>query len=336
MVKGPVQPGKARGKALVFRLAVLILLGLAAVTCVLWLVNPQPPRDGHWLAGALMGRLFLGAATVLLVSTALVLLCCRAMWQMGASLRKQRTAHGEGGAAIVEFALVLPIVLMLVLIMVQSTLLMAGNLCISYAAFCAARSAIVTVPLNLQGEPSNYVLDQSVKLNRIKAAAVWAVMPISCGNKAYPTGDFGVMGQGLSGFFGGYGKATPTWALGSLPQRLQYALDNTVVTLSPPAHLPKYRPYARDDWQIIPNLKTTAEDFVAEDLVVTVEHTLYLSVPYASRLFYSFGGVDARELDFGAGQYGVVVRSSCRLPNEGQQDWVDVEEFEDPNVSQGP
>ena len=62
-----------------------------------------------------------------------------------------------------------------------------------------------------------------------------------------------------------------------------------------------------------------------EDIHVTVQHTLYLLIPYAAAIFGSFpGGV---ELSFGQGEYGTVVNATCTLPNEGVQDYVDIEMF---------
>ena len=88
-------------------------------------------------------------------------------------------SRGQDGAAIVEFVMVLPILLMIVLVMVQSSLLMAGNLCVHYSAYCAARGAIVYVPFDSPPtEPPNAVLGSSIdsyKRMRIKQAAVWAL-----------------------------------------------------------------------------------------------------------------------------------------------------------------
>jgi hypothetical protein len=63
-----------------------------------------------------------------------------------------------------------------------------------------------------------------------------------------------------------------------------------------------------------------------EDLVVTVEHNFYLSIPYFGRIFSSLSGSDG---SFSDGRYGLMIRSRCRLPNEGVRDYVDVEDFGD-------
>ena len=48
-------------------------------------------------------------------------------------------------------------------------------------------------------------------------------------------------------------------------------------------------------------------------------------MPYARRLFAALD--DGVELDFGPGERGVRVEVSCRLPNEGVRDYVDVERY---------
>ena len=63
---------------------------------------------------------------------------------------------------------------------------------------------------------------------------------------------------------------------------------------------------------------------------VGVNHTLFLSVPYANWLFSSLDKTDGRTMDFGPGEYGMVIHATCHLTNEGAQDYVDVEPFADP------
>ena len=53
-----------------------------------------------------------------------------------------RALAAEGGTATLEFCMVIPIVLFLILLLVQSTLLMVGNQFVHYAAFAATRSAV--------------------------------------------------------------------------------------------------------------------------------------------------------------------------------------------------
>ena len=61
--------------------------------------------------------------------------------------RSQRRPSGPSqGTATIEFALVMPIMLFLILLLAQTTFVMAGNLFVHYAAFAATRSAIVYIP----------------------------------------------------------------------------------------------------------------------------------------------------------------------------------------------
>ena len=125
-------------------------------------------------AGVFLEGLALAVAVGVISAAGLAAICC-VLWRAGQ--RNRRTANGQSGVAMLEFAMVLPIGLILVLLMIQSSLLMVGNLCVNYAAYCAARSAIVTVPLDLSNsEPHNVVAfgGTTGKTERIRLAAVWA------------------------------------------------------------------------------------------------------------------------------------------------------------------
>jgi hypothetical protein len=223
---------------------------------------------------------------------------------------------------MVEFAMVLPIALMLVLIMAQSTMLMAGNLCVHYASYCAARTAIVAIPdgtrdvdLMVTPDPDghNRIRETyfsvraggSAKGERIWRAAVWGVLPVASSSPLMPEADAESLRAGMGRFFAGYGRDDPSWVVRYLGRKLQYAEDYTAVGLNPPADGDKYGE--------------------REDVTAVVEHTLYLSVPYANRIFAQFdGGVT---LTFGDGEYGTVIKASSTLTNEGVQDFVEEEPF---------
>lgn len=310
-------------------LASLLFLALAGGTMAY--LAPLGHCGESWAAQAMLSRSFLVNFAMTLGSAALLVPLGWVMWQAGAMHRRQpqsqpshqaapgqheppaRLSGDERGSAMVEFALVFPIVMLLVLLMAQSTLLMAGNLMVHYSAFCAARSAIVQVPRDVPNEPHNYVEepDRSNKLGHAKLAAVWAVMPVSCADDRYPTGDSGVLRAGLNRFFIAHGQQTPVWVDRSLPHRLQYAQDKTQI------------------WLDQPQAGAAQAYGEHEDIVANVDHTFYLSVPYMNRMFMLMSGSDGRDLEFAAGQYGVVIHAKCRLPNEGVRDWIDVEKFEE-------
>jgi len=283
--------------------AVAVLAGVAVVLVL------RAATQGGWLAAAVRSRLFVTCGAVLLGSAAAFWVAAGVLWQAGAQGRRQRRA--QDGTAMIEFALVLPIALTLVLLMVQSSLLMVGNLCVNYAAYCAARSAIVQVPRDLGDvEGPNIVLDDlqaSEKLQRIQSAAVWAVLPVSSSSEDVQEGDAGRLNGALSNFFSQYGVDEPGWVGPYLARKLAYAEQYTVTEISAP-----------DDGA------TYGE---REDIRANVRHTFYLSIPYASWVFRKFAGDEGVTLDFGSGQRGIIIEASCTLTNEGLQDYVDVEHF---------
>ena len=294
----------------------MLLLACAALVLAAWAVMTPgaEPGRGHWAAAALASPLSAACLAVLLAGTAALAMLGRAMWRIG----RGRRLGSQEGVALLEFAMVLPFALMIVLVMAQSSLLMGGNLCVHYASYCAARSAAVTVPAYFgDSEPANVVGDpaDSRKLARIRDAAAWAVMPISCAGPVCPASqaDLRTLRGGVTRFLGW----TPLWMDERIARRLQYSQEYydpgepyrcTEVELANPAEAPAYGAH--------------------EDLAVTVRHVFYLSVPYAGWLFRILDRTNGVEMPrFGPGQNGIVIRTSCRMVNEGEQEYIDVEHF---------
>ena len=288
--------------------ALVVAAVLAGAIGVVYLTG----GPGGWLLRAVTSRLFLLCAALLVVCGAIFSALAAVLWQAGRPYRGQ--PRGQDGVAIIEFACALPFMLMLSLIMAQTSLVMVGNVCVHYAAFCAARTATVTIPKDFgENEPRNHLkenTDASGKLHRMKMAAAWAVMPVSC-DSSQISGAGDSLPNGLSRFFSVQALEAPAWVDARLARKLSYALDHTELSILPPV-------VTEDDDDELYNEH--------ENLRVTVRHTLYLAVPYAAKLFASFpGGV---EMDLGgATEYGSVVTASCSLPNEGVQDYVDIEKF---------
>ena len=103
------------------------------------------PYDDGWLLRALTSPLAIRCGLVLWASAVLLVVLGSVMWRAGAAGRA-RPQRGQDGAVILEFAMCLPFMLMLVLLLVQSSMLMGGNICVHNAAYLAARSAIVQIP----------------------------------------------------------------------------------------------------------------------------------------------------------------------------------------------
>jgi hypothetical protein len=300
----------------------LVVLALAAAAYLASGSPGQADTSGGWLRAALHSRLFIVCLLVAVGCLAALVLLGGLMWRLGEARRRNRRA--QDGSVMVEFAMVLPIALMLSLVLAQAMLMMTGHICVHYASYCAARAAIVNVPDDLSPvEPPNYVYmdvdaagggagQASGKLQRIHVAAVWAVTPISSNSLDIPEGDSAALIGGISSLLGQYGRTVPNWVAGSLGRRLYYADAYTEVTLA----APKW-----DDEFYMPH----------EDLEVSVKHVYYLSVPFAGKMFSKLSGEDGVELDFAPGEWGVIMRSACRLTNEGVPDWVTIEEFPAPN-----
>jgi hypothetical protein len=245
------------------------------------------------------GFLAVGAVCVLLMASLTA-------WLIRNGLR--RRMHAQAGTAIIEFALILPIILFIGMVLIQSSLLMGGFISVNYASYAAARSAIVMVPANTLPEPRNMVQDTigigaSPKVNRVWVASLWPLLPTGDGGYA-ETGTGGeTLNDGLDALLGAYGRQLPNWARDRLQRKLAYVQDHTQVQLAPPINGDIYGEH--------------------EDIRVEVRHDLYMSIPYAGRFFAAIDS--SRGVSLGDGKYAVEVTVNSRLPNEGRQDYVDEE-----------
>lgn len=282
-------------------LPVAAIAGAAAVAMAGGLDLAAWGQGGKWLPPALSSPLSVACLVILLVCGAILFGLVAAMWRIGN--RPGRRQSPQGGTIMIEFALILPFAMFMVLLMVQTSLLMAGNLCVHYAAFCAARSAVTTIPLELE-DMRNEFTEDGAKHQRLKMAAWYAVMPVSSASEHLAQAQT-ELPTGLDEFFARNGASSPGWVQAHLARKWNYAEQNTTVRLDGPLNGIRY----------VRN----------EDLVVNVEHKFYLSVPYVRRLF-AYGN-DGVSLNFGSGEYATRIRSTCTLTNEGQQDYIDVESF---------
>lgn len=284
----------------------IVMLAVILALCIAWMLGSF---NTGWLGEALRSRISLLVGGISLFSLVLLYLLIGVIWKMGKPYRTERNNPNnkqDKGTAAIEFALVFPIALVVVLIMVQSSLLLAGNMAVHYAAYAAARAAIVWIPENVSyEEPKNVMSDSdgSVKMYHIRAAAIYAVMPVSAskpvGNGS-SEGDFAAIQQGIERFYQLYGMGVPGWVQTMLPGKFAYAWNHTSVWVDPPANGETYGDH--------------------ETIKVHVRHDLYLPVPYVNRIF---GDVLCSK----CGDYATRVDASCALTNQGVQDEIDVETF---------
>ncbi len=284
-----------------------LVAAVVAVVCVVWFIASL--SDG-WAGRCLRSRVSLFAGAIAMVCAVGLYILTGAAWCLGRAQRKNHTRPKEAGTAAIEFALLFPFALMIVLAMIQSMLLVAGNLAVHHAAYAAARSAVVWIPENLSyGEPRN-VLDSpgsSDKFRRIRSAAIYSVMPVSAGKTGLGGEDPGnaeVIKEGLERFWQLYGSSAPNWVQTMVEGKYRYAWNFTEVSLSAPAGGDAYSDH--------------------ETINVQVRHRLYLSVPYAGMVFSLAGG---EELPGASGHYAMIVNAACSLTNQGVEDEIDVEQF---------
>lgn len=296
---------------------------LAAIAALWW----RAAQGSTWWAAAIRSPLFVRYGLILLASTAALSAIGRAMVRLGR--RPGRSIdRDQAGVAVLEFVLLFPIAMAIILVMIQSAMLMTGNLLVHYGAFCAARSAVVWIPADLRewGEPPNVVEspNRSVKLGRIHQAGVLGVLPAGALSRRFghPAGA-GAMRRTLSGVYGHYGRNPAGWLDEPLAAKYGYVSDpeHTWVELSAPTYVIDH---ARDDAldgridQVFFDGSTVRPYGPGEPITVTLHHRLYLSVPYANRLF-------GEALAGHPGHYATEIAVSYTLMNQGRYDDVILE-----------
>jgi hypothetical protein len=223
-----------------------------------------------------MGRMILQACLPWLAWLAAAFLAGYLLVRLNRSrveLRRLRRLHGDqdGTAQSLSFVLTLPFFVMIMLFIVQVSQLMIGTIVVHYAAFAAARSAVVWIPARLAppeqencisahfedpeaeeqvrpildpldpdygpaaGGVTYVVAPGSPKYEKIASAAVLGCMPIS------PSRDLGLSAPRSGSLAaeiikGAYGSMAPGSAANAMiPARLEnklaYAMQNTTVEI---------------------------------------------------------------------------------------------------------
>jgi hypothetical protein len=188
------------------------------------------------------------------------------------------TADQESGASAVEFVLVLPALAMLLLMILQIALIVQAKFVVNYAAFCAARSAIVVIPATITiskpPEWRNHVgnPETSAKLEIIHRSAALPLTAISP----------------LPGFSGTTGLPilTDPESTAELVKLAPFdvgpeSMMAQVMLRAPYAYYPENTMV-----KIVDSQGDDAHHFLDHDWVtVKVSYRYYLAVPFAKRLF---------------------------------------------------
>ncbi len=264
-----------------------------------------------WWAFALDTPLAWRCALILLVVTPIVAWLWVRLVRLGWHARSSAGAarRRETGTATVEFALVFPVLLVLVLTLIQTTLVFTGNLFVHYAAFSATRSAIVELPRDAGAEDENQIAgQQSDKLEVVRRAAVMAMLPVSGPGRS----DRASLTPAVEELYALEGRDTPRWANTLLDRRFGYAEDHTEVTI----HRAGVENGETRFVAMSPGVGTGGEPLGPRDAVaVEVRHRLHLSVPFVSRIFS-----DGTHSVAGRSERYASIRARFILTNEGVVD----------------
>jgi hypothetical protein len=295
-----------------------------------------PPRAwaqqaaAGWTSGPATYRWFGGhIAHSIGLEVIAILLCMYILYRGSASLlRAMRGAlrcGGERGAVVLQFVLLLPLLLCVMLTTFQLALVVHAKFVVNYAAFCAVRSAIVIVPTAIVSRPTgkreranvvNFKDPDSPKLHIVRRAAALACVGISppwslktwidTGTPLNWTG-FAPLTT-MSAVFDTYTPKIDPGLEFMKRQSYAFSADNTKIKL-------QIEPYRQNPKNGPSYSLITAE----------VTYRYYLTVPFGNLL------LGKRYIDFGffnrfiPGTYYIAIRERYTLPSEDDPLWPNKE-----------
>jgi len=281
-------------------------------------------QSASWWALALGSDRFVFLAAVAGACVVALALVARVMLRLRGSVaaepagrsrwgRFRGRVDSERGVATLEFMLVFPFLMFLIMLLLQTMLVMVGQVYVHYAAFAATRAAIVQVPADYSsgrwfqrtGEPRNEIdlRRGSPKFDAVHRAAAYAVVPVS-GRDAGGFYDEGAYTAALDDYFAATGRESPNWVDRLAGPRLGYAADNTWVALMDAEvsnNAVSFSPMAG---------RVTIGP--RDPVTVRVRHHLNLSIPY-TRMIFADGTHQTQD---GDGAY-TAVEAQYTLTNEG-------------------
>lgn len=213
----------------------------------------------------------------------------------GALRRAGRRLAGDGGVTTVEFALVFPVVLTLILMLTQAMLLLAAQTVVHYAAYAGVRVAAVRLPEAFVAPESGLPLADDVEdrpvvfsiveggelYERIEDAVAAALAPV--GGEISASSEDQAAADAVAEFFARAEVEAPKWVQGVYPRRLAYARDATTFSL----YWVEQTDAGVWAWRLINDPDRASDPGLPVNAVVglTLRHQLNLSVPYASAIF---------------------------------------------------
>ena len=274
---------------------------------------------GSWWAAALtQGR---GPLCLAIIAAGVValLLAGRTLDRLSpAAPRGRRLAtalarlRSDDGTATVEFVLVFPVALVILLTLLQSVLVFSGNLFVNYAAYTAARAAIVHAPTGGIGGGGALIFEGPA-MAHVRHAAAMALVPVS-GREDASSSDANAFVAGLQDYYSFYEQQPPAWVSGIAGQRFAYAVEHTSVH---PYRVSVLRSGGIDleRLRVDESIGYGPKDPVA----LGVSHRLNLSIPYVSGIFKDggFTGSGGTHTTVGGTTAFSTIDATCTLTLEG-------------------
>jgi len=229
-------------------------------------------------------------------------------------LRRGRPALGESGQAMTEVAVSFPVLLITTLILMQMALMYQARNVVTYAAFSAARAAIVWIPAESETEGKHMLnVDGGDKMDKINQAAAMACVPISP-RAGLVLGGLPFIGDLIADAFSAFSSFMSIFGMAgeytdAALQRFAYSTYATEVTIYKANASGFSEQSGMTEWRY-PD---------SDDVGVLVTHNYYLPIPLVNRYIGSEWTV------FEAGPFSVdlpgeysTIRATAFLPLEGE------------------
>jgi hypothetical protein len=256
------------------------------------------------------------AAAALIAGGKLLWVLVRAVAGFVLTARARRSLSlGTRGQAMTEFAISFPIVLITTLILMQLALMYQAKNVVTYAAFSAARAAIVYIPSEVGGEGKHSInVDGGDKYDKVTQAAAMACVPISPRASVVLDG-LPFVGDIIASAFTTFSQMMSSLGIAgeyvdSALQRYAYSTFATNVIL-----------YKADESGLSEQSGTATWNWPTEsDVGVLVQHKFYLAIPLVNRFIGDDWSILSIPPFFSLnlpGQY-TSIRAVAVLPLEGE------------------
>ncbi len=265
-------------------------------------------HEAAWLWQALTSEVSVRHLIWIFVLALLLVMTLGSLTRLAPQRRNLKKLLGnDDGTAMMEFALVLPFLLFMMLLLAQVTLISAGNVQVHYAGYAATRTAVTQIPQDhsaRSGSAANVITaaESDAKYDMIHRAGALACVPIS-GRATGGSVNTEAYLQGLRDYFASLNRAAEPWVAEPLKDRVRYAFNHTFISVG------TTRINGDGTVSFVALSDGESHTFAPrEPMTVRLQHELDLAVPYV-RAFFADGSHES-------GRFAIVV-AQYTLINEG-------------------